>query len=152
MHCSSLASSSSHEQYQQQNHVCSGRDYLCLFSTPTLKARRVDAGSMRPTMMPRRGTVSKSAASASSPAMKASTSAGQIPITKFVTCYRAIFTGTTKPEPYTDKDPERFYFDLFCLNVDKSALSGLVEALPDSALIESGSIKVRMLHKPSYSS
>lgn len=96
---------------------------------------------MRPTMMPRRATVSKSSASISA---KPSTSTRQAPVTKFVSCYRAVFAGTAKPEPYDDKNPERFYYDLFCLNLDKAALSSLVEAVPNAALTESGSIKVSL--------
>ena len=94
-------------------------------------------------MMPRRATVSKSSTTGSTASSKPSTSTGQAPVTKFSACYRAIFAGTVKPEPYDEQDPERFYFDLFCLNVDKNSLSSTVETVPNAALIESGSVKVR---------
>ena len=108
--------------------------------------------TMRPTMMPRRGTVSTpspastSKSGAAPPALARATSTGQVPVSKHRAAFQAILRGAgsagTTEEADRTRDPERFYFDLFCLGVDRSFLAGLVDAVPTSALIESGSIKV----------
>lgn len=107
---------------------------------------------MRPTLAPRRTRApSKSngqadAASSSSPSLKAGrlvrmTSNGASPVSKFSACYKAILSGSEKPQPYPE-DAERFYFDLFCLTVDQLVLGELIDQLPDKALLDSGSVKV----------
>ena len=113
---------------------------------------------MRPTMMPRRGTVttpspaSTSKSGGAPPALARATSTGQVPVSKHRAAFQAILRGGTGSAGSTEdadraKDPERFYFDLFCLAVDRSFLANLVEAVPTSALIESGSTKVRQRHR-----
>ena len=112
---------------------------------------------MRPTMMPRRGTVttpspaSTSKSGGAPPALARATSTGQVPVSKHRAAFQAILRGGTGSAGSTEdadraKDSERFYFDLFCLAVDRSFLAGLVEAVPTPALIESGSIKVCQRH------
>lgn len=93
-------------------------------------------------MMPRRQTLSLGSATPAA-AAKATTSSGQVPISKFAACFQAILKGTEKPPPYKQDDPERFYFDLFCLGVDKAYLLSLAGEVDDNQLVESGSIKVR---------
>lgn len=102
---------------------------------------------MRPTMMPRRQTVSNGSAAAAvktPPSIsRTTTSTGQVPVSKFAACFQAILKGQEKPPPYQQDDPERFYFDLFCLGVDKPYLLSLAAEVPDNLLVESGTVKVR---------
>lgn len=73
---------------------------------------------------------------------RTTTSTGQVPVSKFASCFQAILKGTEKPAPYDKDDPERFYYDLFCLGVDKVYLLGLANDIPDNLLVDSGAIKV----------
>lgn len=97
-------------------------------------------------MMPRRQTLSNASAPSKPPILSrtttATTSTGQIPVSKFASCFQAILKGTEKPAPYNAADPERFYFDLFCLGVDKPYLLSLASEIPENLLVESGPIKV----------
>jgi hypothetical protein len=90
------------------------------------------------------GTVTPTKAKAPS-LSRASTSTGQTPVSKFVACFQAILRATDKPAPYKLEDPERFYFDLFCLGVDKPLLLALASQVEDSQLIESGTVKVGLI-------
>jgi hypothetical protein len=73
---------------------------------------------------------------------RTTTSTGQVPVSKFASCFQAILKGTEKPAPYDIEDPERFYYDLFCLGVHKPYLLGLASEVPDNLLVDSGAIKV----------
>lgn len=100
-------------------------------------------------MMPRRQTLSNGSAVPASksplPSMsRTTTSTGQVPVSKFAACFQAILKGTEKPDPYKEDDPERFYFDLFCLSPDKPYLLSLAGEVNDNLLIESGPIKVNL--------
>lgn len=105
---------------------------------------------MKPTLTPRRTTLSNGSPSVKSPekpgqSAASSPSKSGAPVSKWTVCYEAILRGTEKPQPYSQKDPERFYFDLFCLAVDKARLKELIKAVPDAQLLESGTVKVRRL-------
>lgn len=93
-------------------------------------------------MFPRRQTPVNGASAGPPVLARATTSSGQTPVSKAHACFQALLKGDEKPPPYDPKDPERFYFDLFCLSVESTTLLALATEVTDDQLVDSGEIKV----------